>query len=119
MGDWNRTDPLLAAMGRKGDASERRYAGEEELRFRMEARRNRLLAEWSALQMGMPAERVAGYVEEVIAADLDRPGPEDVLRKILTDLRVSGVGITEAELRARLGELEREAWRHVESMSAR
>lgn len=118
MGDWDRTDPLLAAMGRKGDSSERRYAGEEEQRFRMEARRDRLLAEWAAALMGLPAARKAEYVGEVIAADLTRPGPDDVVEKVLADLRASGVEIGEAELRARIGELEREAWRQVEGASA-
>jgi hypothetical protein len=117
MGNWNRTDPLIAAMGRKGEASERRHANDEELRFRVEARRDRLLAEWAASLMGLPAERVADYVAEVIDADLARPGPEDVLEKVGADLRAAGVTIDESELRARLGELEREAWRHVESAS--
>lgn len=108
-------DPLVDAMRRKGGASEQRLRAEEELRFRVEARRDRLLAEWAAERMGLAPADVAAHVERLIAADLAAPGPDDVVAKVLGDLRGRGVEVEERELRARLSAFEQEAWRELAS----
>lgn len=106
-----RDDPLIDAMRRKGGAGEQRLRTEEELRFRVEARRDRLLAEWAAERMGLAPAEVPAYVEGLIAADLAAPGPDDVVAKVLGDLRERGVEVEERELRARLSAFEQAAWR--------
>lgn len=87
-------------------AEEARFAHSEELRFRAEVRRNRLLAVWAAELMGIaePDERQA-YAQDVVRADFTEKGDEDVFRKVADDLRGKGVTITDEAIRLKMAEL--------------
>ena len=94
---------------------EAKYKLDEENRFKMDARRNNLLGEWLAFQFGLTGDAVAEYAKEVVISDLDEPGQEDVVRKVLADIEKKGSDITEADVRAKMSELEGVAVEQIQS----
>ena len=83
-------------------AFESKFAHDEELRFRVIARRNRLLGGWAARLMGLSEAEADAYAKDVIRADFEEAGDEDVIRKLLGDLTSAGVEIDETEIRIAL-----------------
>ena len=83
-------------------AFEAKFARDEEMQFRVLARRNRLLGAWAAERMGLSAEEADSYAKEVIQADFEEAGDEDVIRKLYGDLLAAGVEIDETEIRIAL-----------------
>lgn len=81
-------------------AFEARFARDEELQFRITARRNRLLGQWAAERMGLTPEEADAYAKSVVQADFEEAGDEDVMRKLLGDMVSAGVDIDEAGVRA-------------------
>lgn len=78
---------------------EKKFAMDEELKFRAEARRNKLLAQWAAEKLGLTGAAVEDYVKAVRKADLAQKGDEDVLRKVKKDLDDKGTSVSDGELR--------------------
>jgi len=85
-------------------AFEAKFAHDEEMQFRIIARRNRLLGEWAAVKMGLSAAETDAYAKAVVQADFEEAGDEDVIRKLVGDLTSAGVEIDEASVRAALEE---------------
>ncbi len=83
-------------------AFEAKFVRDEEMMFRVHARRNRLLGVWAAERMGLDAAETEAYAKSVVQADFEEAGDEDVVRKLLGDLTSAGVDIDEAEIRAAL-----------------
>ncbi len=77
-------------------AEEGRFARDEEMQFRVAARRNRLLGAWAAQKMGLSAEEAEAYGKSVIQADFEEAGDEDVIRKLIGDLTSAGVETSDA-----------------------
>ncbi len=98
-------------------AFEAKFARDEEMAFRITARRNRLLGEWAAALMGLTAEETDAYSKSVIQADFEEAGDEDVVRKLLGDLVSAGVDMDEAKVRAALGDRAAEARRQFMQQS--
>lgn len=94
-------------------AFEAKFARDEEMAFRVVARRNRLLGQWAAAQMGLTAEETDAYGKAVVQADFEEAGDEDVIRKVLGDLTAAGVEIDEAAVRRALNEKSAEARRQL------
>lgn len=92
-------------------AEEARFAHDEEMLFRIHARRNRLLGQWAAELMGLSAAESDAYAKSVIQADFEEAGDEDVIRKLLGDLVSAGVDADEAQIRAALKDRQVEARR--------
>lgn len=90
---------------------EAKFALDEDIRFRIQARRNRLVAQWAAKQLGLTDEEARSYAAEVVAADFEEAGDDDVVRKLIGDLTAAGLSITEAEVRQELGARQLEAER--------
>ncbi len=84
-------------------AQEAKFAHDAQLRFKAEARRNKLLALWVAELIGHA--NPDAYVAEVIAADFEEAGDEDVFRKVSADIAAAGKGTTENEIREKMAEL--------------
>jgi len=84
------------------NAYENKFAHDEELRFKAEARCNKLLALWAAGKMGKAEDQIDAYVTEVIKSDFEEAGHEDVIRKVAGDL---GDLSSEDEVRAKRAEL--------------
>ena len=94
---------------------ERKFAHDEELKFRATARRNRLLGLWAAEQMGLTGDDAQAYAREVVKADLAEPGEEDVFRKIRADFDAKGVGQSDHQIRRKMAEMIGEAVGQIES----
>lgn len=94
---------------------EAKYKLDEENQFKVEARRNKLLGQWLAGQFGLTGDAVADYAKEVVMADFDEPGFEDVMRKVMADIAERGSKVTEDEVRAKLSECEAIAVEQVTS----
>lgn len=83
-------------------AAEAKFAHDADLRFKAEARRNRLLGEWAAGLLGLTGEEAKTYSISVVTADFEAPGDDDVLAKLLADLKGRA---DEDTIRAKMGEL--------------
>jgi hypothetical protein len=83
-------------------AEEAHFAHDEEMMFRVHARRNRLLGHWAAELMGLSAAEADAYAKSVVQADFEEAGDEDVVRKLLGDLVSAGVEMDEARVREAL-----------------
>jgi hypothetical protein len=94
-------------------AFETKFAHDEEMRFRMIARRNRLLGEWAARLMKLSPAETDAYAKDVVRADFEEAGDDDVVRKVLGDLTAASVEIDEAEIREQLGHKTAEAKRQL------
>ena len=94
-------------------AFEAKFARDEEMQFRITARRNRLLGEWAARKMGLSDAESESYAKDVVRADFEEAGDEDVIRKIIGDLTAAGVEVDEATIREALGHKSVEARRQI------
>ena len=94
-------------------AFETKYAHDQDLRFRVTARRNRLLGAWAARLMGLSEAEADAYAKDVIRADFEEAGDEDVIRKVLGDLTSAGVDCDEARIREALAHKTVEARRQL------
>jgi hypothetical protein len=78
---------------------EEKFRHDEELRFRVVSRRNRLLGLWAAEKLGLQGADADRYAKEVVAADFEKPGDDDVLDKVTADLTAKGVAMTREQIR--------------------
>ena len=83
-------------------AFESLYARDQEMEFKIIARRNRLLGQWAAKKMGLTEAESEAYAKDVIRADFEEAGDEDVIRKLLGDLTSAGIDIDDAAIRQAL-----------------
>ena len=90
-------------------AFETKYARDEEMQFRIIARRNRLLGQWAAKQMGLSEAEAESYAKDVVRADFEEAGDQDVIRKVLGDLTSAGVECDEGKIEEALRNKEIEA----------
>jgi len=88
------------------------YARDQEMQFKVTARRNRLLGHWAAKKMGLTEAEADAYARDVIRADFEEAGDEDVIRKLLGDLTNAGVDVDESAIRQALEHKTVEARRH-------
>ncbi len=86
-------------------SEEARFAHDSELKFRAEARRNKLLGLWAAEKAGLTGDAAQAYAGEVVAADFQEAGDEDVFRKVAGDFKARGVAVDDATIRAKMAEL--------------
>ncbi len=94
-------------------AFENMYARDQEMQFRIIARRNRLLGHWAARLMGLTEVEAESYAKDVVRADFEDAGDEDVIRKILGDLTSAGVECDEVRIREALEHKTVEARRQM------
>ena len=94
-------------------AFESKFAHDEEMKFRITARRNRLLGEWAARQMGLSEAESEAYARDVVRADFEEGGDHDVVRKVLGDLTSAGIECDDAQIQAALRNKEIEARRQI------
>jgi hypothetical protein len=83
-------------------AFETKFARDEDMAFRITARRNRLLGQWAAAKMALTPEEAEAYATAVVQADFEESGDEDVVRKLSGDFAAAGVECEEAEIRKAL-----------------
>jgi hypothetical protein len=93
---------------------EKKFALDEELKFKSEQRRNKLLGEWAAAKLGITGPAVGDYVKALRKADLTAKGDEDVFQKLCGDFQAKGVAVADAELRRAMSEFLAEAVSQIE-----
>ena len=94
---------MTTTFDKREEAFEQQFAHDEELRFKAMARRNKLLGLWAAEVLGKSGADAQAYAREVVLADFEESGDNDVLRKVTRDL--AGKGIGEADIRAKMASL--------------
>lgn len=92
---------------------ETKFARDQEMAFRITARRNRLIGAWAAELMGLTPAEADAYAKAVVQADFEEAGDEDVIRKLLGDLVSAGIDIDEARVRVALDQRTIEARRQL------
>ena len=95
---------------------EKKFAMDEELRFKAESRRNKMLAEWAAAKLGIVGAELEQYVKDVRRADFEEKGDDDVFRKVKADFEAKGLTVSDEELRTAMNEMLAKA---VEELSSK
>ncbi len=85
---------------------EAKFKLDADAEFKIEARRNKLLGLWLAREFGLVESAADAYAKEVIISDMDEPGIEDVMRKVMADINKHSSSITEDQVRAKISELD-------------
>ncbi len=104
---------MTTGMDDRRKAFEDKFAHDADLRFRATARRNKLLGLWAAERLGKKGADADAYARDVVAADLEEAGDEDVFRKIRADFDAAGVSETDAAIRERMISFLEEAVRQI------
>ena len=107
----------MTTFDKRKAAFENKFAHDEHLRFKAEARRNRLLGEWAAGLLGKTGSAVDDYAKEVVAADFEEAGDQDVFRKIRGDFDAGGVDQSDHQIRRTMDELLQTAIEQIEQES--
>lgn len=94
---------------------EKKFAMDQELKFKSEARRNKLIAAWAAEKLGKTGDEVAAYAKEVQRADFEEAGDDDVFRKLRADFDAKGVAISDDDIRNMMQEKLAEAIDQIEN----
>ena len=105
----------MTTFDKRKDAYENKFAHDEALRFKAEARRNKLLGLWAAELLGKSGEEADSYAREVVRSDFEEAGDEDVFRKVRGDFDAAGVDQSDHQLRRTMDDLMEEAIRQVEN----
>jgi len=103
----------MTTFEERQDLFEKRFAHDQALQFKAEARRARLFGAWVAERLGLEGEEAKTYAGDVVVSDLKAAGPGDMLRKVTSDLEAKGIGVPEAELNDMLENLLTEARKQV------
>jgi Uncharacterized conserved protein len=105
----------MSGMSDREKAFENKFAHDQELKFKAEARRNKLLGLWVAALLGKTDAEAEAYAKEVVASDFEEAGDEDVFRKVRADLTAGGVSLSDEELRSKMIDLLGEAIEQVQN----
>ena len=89
----------MTTFDKREEGFEKKFAHDEELRFKATARRNKLLGLWAAEKMGLSGSAADAYAKEVVVADFEETGDEDVFRKIRKDFDAKGVAQSDQDIR--------------------
>lgn len=95
----------MSGFDKRERAEEGKFALDQELRFKANARRNKLLGLWAAEKLGKAGEAAAAYAVEVVKSDFEAPGDDDVFRKVRGDFDKAGVAMTDHQLQRQMTEL--------------
>ena len=95
----------MTSFDKREKAFEDKYKHDQELKFKVEVRRNKLLGLWAAEMLSLTGADADAYAKEVIAADFDEPGVADVVRKVYADFQAKNIEMSEHRLHKKLEEL--------------
>ncbi len=99
----------MTEFDKRQEGFEKKFALDEEQKFKAEARRNRLVGLWAAEKLGLSGDAATAYAKEVVAADFEEAGSDDVVRKVKKDLDAKGIAITAEQIQSKMLELLPEA----------
>ena len=95
----------MTTFDKREEGFEKQFAHDEELKFKANARRNKLLGLWAAEKLGMSGAEADAYAKSVVMADFEEPGDNDVLKKIRKDFDGKGVAQSDQQIRRVMDEL--------------
>ena len=99
----------MTTFDKREEGFEKKFAHDEELRFKASARRNKLLGLWAAEKLGLTGDAANAYAKEVVLADFEEAGDSDVLRKVQKDLEAKGIAMSEPDVRRAMNDLMEKA----------
>ncbi len=99
----------MSGFDKREQGYESKFAHDENLEFKAAARRNKLLGLWLAGLMNKSAEEAESYAKQVIIADFEEAGDEDVFRKLRADADAAGLDLSDHQIRRKMAELTEEA----------
>lgn len=105
----------MSTFDKREDGFENKFAHDEELRFKATARRNKLLGLWAAELLGLAGDKAEDYAKEVVRADFEEPGDEDVFRKIRADFDAASVEQSDHQIRRTMDELMHTAFDQIKN----
>lgn len=95
----------MSSFDKREEGFEKKFAHDEELRFKALARRNKLLGLWAAEKLGKSGDDVEAYAKSVVMADFEEAGDDDVFRKVRKDFDAAGVQQSDHQIRRTMDEL--------------
>ena len=107
----------MTTFDEREKAYEKKFALDQDLKFKAESRRNRMLAEWAGAKLGITGPALDEYIKAVRKADLAEKGDDDVVRKVKQDFADKGLAVDEAEIRKVMGEFIAKAVADIEANS--
>ena len=94
----------MTTFDKREEAFEKKFALDEELKFKAVARRNRLLGLWVAEKLGLAGDPANAYAKTIVAAEFEEAGGADLTHTVIRDLAAKGIAITEEQIRQKLDE---------------
>ncbi|HWP26147.1 MAG TPA: DUF1476 domain-containing protein [Xanthobacteraceae bacterium] len=105
----------MTTFDKREEGFEKKFAHDEELKFKATARRNKLLGLWAAEKLGLTGPAAEAYAKEVVAADFEEPGDDDVFRKIRNDFNAKGVTQSDHQIRRTMEQLMEQAIEQIKA----
>jgi hypothetical protein len=105
----DQTGQSMTTFDKREEGFEKKFAHDEELRFKASARRNKMLGLWAAEKLGLSGDAANAYAKDVVMADFEEAGDHDVLKKVQKDLEAKGVAQSEQDIRRVMNDLMEKA----------
>jgi len=105
----------MTTFDKREEAFEKKFAHDEDLRFKATARRNKLLGLWAAEKLGLSGDEANEYAKSVVMSDFEEAGDHDVVRKVLADFAAANLSMSEPQVRAVMNEMLGRAVQEVQS----
>ena len=105
----------MTTFDKREEGFEKKFAHDEELRFKATARRNKLLGQWAAAKLGLSGADADAYAKEVVMADFEEAGDEDVFRKVRKDFDGKKVTVSDQEIRVAMNDLMAQAIQQIQN----
>jgi hypothetical protein len=105
----------MSTFDKREEGFERKFAHDEEVRFKARARRNKLIGLWAAQKLGLAGDAAEAYAKEIVIVDFEEPGDDDVFARIRKDFDAKGVGQSDHQIRRTMEELMAKAVEDVKA----
>jgi hypothetical protein len=105
----------MTTFDKREEGFEKKFAHDEELRFKASARRNKMLGLWAAEKLGLSGDEAAAYAKEVVMSDFEEAGDHDVFKKVRADFDAKNVAQSDHQIRRTMDELMEKAIADIKS----
>jgi hypothetical protein len=105
----------MTTFDKREEGFEKQFAHDEDLRFKAIARRNKMLGKWAAERQGLSGPEADAYAKEVVIADFEEAGEDDVFRKIRADFDAKGITLSDQDIRRQMHDLLAQAVTEVKA----
>lgn len=106
---------MTTSFDKREEGFEKKFAHDEELRFKASARRNKLLGQWAAEKLGLSGAQAEAYAKEVVLADFEEAGDHDVFRRIRKDFDAKSVAMSDQDIRRVMDDLMAQAVAQIQA----